>query len=117
MLANNIVTNLNWNLGLGLGSDYLGYLSVLLQVTGCIIETIWPLQDILNLRDGQSVHLQASLVPVHDQNLCVEWKFNGKPLPNSSRIKTVCDFGYVMLDIAAADSRDSGEYTCRAYNK
>ncbi len=34
-----------------------------------------------------------------------------------TRTKTVCDFGYVMLDIAAVDTRDSGEYTCRAYNK
>ena len=74
-------------------------------------------QDVLNLKDGESVHLQVGLTPVHDPNLFVEWKFNGKPLPNSSRLKTVSDFGYVMLDIAAADSRDSGEYTCRAYNK
>lgn len=71
----------------------------------------------LSLRDGQSVHLQAGLVPANDPTLQVEWTFNGKPLPQSSRVKTVCDFGHVMLDIAGVDSRDSGEYICRAFNK
>ena len=32
------------------------------------------------------------------------------------RIHTVCDFGYVSLDIGKLMSGDSGEYTCRAYN-
>lgn len=78
---------------------------------------IGELQDLLNLKDGQSVHMQCALEPVNDPDLKVEWFFNDKPLPNSSRLKTVADFGYVMLDIAGVDSRDSGSYTCRAWNK
>ena len=74
-------------------------------------------QDIAGLRDGMSVHFEARGTPVDDPQLRVEWKFNGQPLPNSSRIKTVSDFGFVMLGIAAVDSRDSGEYICTAVNK
>ena len=75
------------------------------------------LQDQLDLKDGQSVHLQCALSPVNDPDLKVEWFCNQNPLPNSSRLKTVADFGYVMLDISGMDSRDSGQYTCRAWNK
>ena len=75
------------------------------------------LLDQLDLKDGQSVHLQCALSPVNDPDLKVEWFFNQNQLPNSSRLKTVADFGFVMLDIAGIDSRDSGEYTCRAWNK
>ena len=64
-----------------------------------------------------SVHFEGRVTPSDDTQLRVEWKFNGQPLPNSSRIKTVSDFGFVMLDIAAVDSRDSGEYICTAVNK
>ena len=74
-------------------------------------------QDIAGLRDGMSVHFEGRVTPADDPQLRVEWKFNGQPLPNSSRIKTVSDFGFVMLDIAAVDSRDSGEYICTAVNK
>ena len=75
------------------------------------------LEDHLGLKDGQSVHMQVALEPVNDPDLKVEWFWNDQPLPNSSRLKTVADFGYVMLDIAGVDSKDSGKYTCRAWNK
>ena len=52
-----------------------------------------------------------------DPDLKIDWKFNGSPLTNSSRLKTISDFGYVMLDISSVDSRDSGEYICTATNK
>ena len=78
---------------------------------------VGKLDDHLGLKDGQSVHLQCALEPVNDPDLKVDWYFNDQPLPNSSRVKTVADFGYVMLDIAGVDSRDSGKYTCRAHNK
>ena len=57
------------------------------------------------------------MTPTNDPDLKIDWKFNGNPLPNSSRIKTVSDFGFVMLDIASVDSKDSGEYICTATNK
>jgi titin len=47
----------------------------------------------------------------------VEWFHNGQPLRHSSRIKTVSDFGFVVLDIAYVQSHDSGEYICKASNK
>ena len=75
------------------------------------------LEDHLELFDGQSVHLQCALSPVNDPDLKVEWLFNNKPMSHSSRLKTVADFGYVMLDIAGVDSQDTGKYTCRAWNK
>lgn len=35
---------------------------------------------------------------------------------NHARIHTVCDFGYVALDIKNLVAEDSGEYVCRAFN-
>ena len=35
----------------------------------------------------------------------------------ASRIHTLCDFGYIALDIAQLVESDAGEYKCRAYNK
>lgn len=64
-----------------------------------------------------SAHFECNVTPTNDPDMKIEWKFNGQPLPNSSRIKTVSDFGYVMLDIASVDSKDSGEYICTASNK
>ena len=64
-----------------------------------------------------SAHFECNVIPINDPELRIDWKFNGQPLPNSSRIKTVSDFGFVMLDIASADSKDSGEYICTATNK
>jgi hypothetical protein len=78
---------------------------------------ITQIKDIAGLRDGMSAHFEGRVTPSDDAQLRVEWKFNGQPLPNSSRIKTVSDFGFVMLDIAGVDSRDSGEYICTAINK
>jgi len=49
--------------------------------------------------------------------LQVEWFHNGQALRQSSRIKHVSDFGYVVMDIAYVQSQDSGEYVCRAFNK
>lgn len=32
-------------------------------------------------------------------------------------MKTISDFGYVILEVAGVYPRDSGVYTCRAVNK
>ena len=42
---------------------------------------------------------------------------NGKPLKTGSRVKTINDFGFVVLEIWPTYPEDSGEYTCRAFNK
>ncbi|CAB4067573.1 TTN [Lepeophtheirus salmonis] len=75
------------------------------------------IKDVTHLKDGDSVHFECKLTPVHDPELKVEWAFNDKPIQHSSRLKTICDFGFVTLDISGVDSRDSGIYKCRAYNK
>ncbi len=33
-----------------------------------------------------------------------------------SRVKMINDFGWVILDINQVEPRDTGEWTCRAYN-
>uniref|UniRef100_A0A0K8UMS0 Regulatory protein zeste n=1 Tax=Bactrocera latifrons TaxID=174628 RepID=A0A0K8UMS0_BACLA len=75
------------------------------------------IQSLEGLKDGQSAHFECTLIPVNDPELKVEWYHNGKLLRHSNRIKTVSDFGYVVLDIAYLQDHDSGEYMCRAYNK
>ena len=56
-------------------------------------------------------------MPTNDPTLEVEWSMDGKPLSNSSRMKVISDFGFAMLDISSADSRDSGKYTCAIRNR
>lgn len=75
------------------------------------------IKDIVGLKDGEAAHFECTLVPVNDPNLKVEWFHNGQPLLQSSRIKTVSDFGFVIMDISYTQNHDSGEYVCRAYNK
>ncbi|KAJ8687530.1 hypothetical protein QAD02_023324, partial [Eretmocerus hayati] len=75
------------------------------------------IQSLEGLKDNQSAHFECTLVPVGDPNMVVEWFHNGQPLRHSSRFKMVCDFGYVVMDIAGVMSHDSGEYVCKAKNK
>lgn len=49
--------------------------------------------------------------------LQVEWYHNGKALWSGSRIKTINDFGFVILEIAGCYQRDGGLYQCKATNK
>lgn len=66
--------------------------------------------------ENDTVHLETRLEPVGDEHLTVEWTVNGHPLPASSRIATVFNFGYVCLSIKQLQPSDSGTYTCRAAN-
>jgi titin len=67
--------------------------------------------------ESTSAHFEATLIPVGDPDMEVVWYFNGEPLQPSSRIKTVYDFGYVVLDITGVTDYDEGTYECRAKNK
>lgn len=58
-------------------------------------------------------HFECRLIPLNDPSLRVEWFHNGKPLTAGSRFKTINDFGFVILEIAQIDTRDSGLYTCK----
>jgi len=80
---------------------------------------IWtvPLMPEFKLGESEPLHLEGQVEPKGDPNLKIEWYFNGKPLEHGSRFKMTSDFGFVTLDLTDVYERDSGIYTCKAYNK
>ena len=66
-----------------------------------------------SMAEGQIAHFEAQIEPIHDSDLTVEFLHNGKPLKQASRIHTLCDFGYVALDIGQLIDSDAGTYTCK----
>jgi len=74
-----------------------------------------PLRN-LSIKEGQSAHLEATLVPVNDTTMRVEWYHNGRPITQGHRFRTTNDFGFVALDILYGYSEDSGTYMCKAVN-
>ena len=40
------------------------------------------------LAEGQSAHLEATLTPVNDSTMKVEWFYNGRPIPQGKRWET-----------------------------
>lgn len=60
--------------------------------------------------------MEAQIEPTNDNQLVVEWLFNGQPLFHGHRFRTTHDFGYVALDILYAFAQDNGEYVCVARN-
>ncbi|XP_055338080.1 LOW QUALITY PROTEIN: titin-like [Paramacrobiotus metropolitanus] len=76
-----------------------------------------PLQNISNVQEGENIHLQATLEPAKDPKLSVEWYWNGKPIIHGSRVKTIHDFGFVVLEISPVYGEDSGTYTAVARNE
>ena len=69
------------------------------------------------MAEGQIAHFEAQIEPIHDSDLTVEFLHNGQPIKQASRIHTLCDFGYVALDIGQLVDTDGGTYTCRVKNK
>lgn len=43
-----------------------------------------PLKNIEHLPEGSSAHLEATLTPVNDPTMKVEWFRNGKPIPQGT---------------------------------
>ena len=70
------------------------------------------LQGVTSLAEGQHAHFEGQVEPINDSSMKVEFLHNGKQLQQASRIHTVCDFGYVALDIGSLVSSDAGEYIC-----
>ena len=83
---------------------------------GCAPRFTVPISDISDLREGENAHFEARLIPTDDPTLTVEWFWKGKPLKAGSRIRTFCDFGFVILEVSPVYPEDSGEYQCRAKN-
>ena len=75
-----------------------------------------PIENMVNLKEGENAHFEARLIPTDDPTLSIEWYWNGKALKAGSRIRTFCDFGFVILEISPVYPEDSGEYTCKAKN-
>lgn len=71
----------------------------------------------LVINENSLAHFECRLTPVNDPSLRVDWFHNGKALWAGSRIKTIHDFGFVILEIAGCYQRDGGLYTCKATNK
>lgn len=84
--------------------------------TGSPPEFITTPADLV-LSENSSAHFECRLVPVNDSSLRVEWFHNGKPLLTGSRVKTINDFGFVILEMSGIYQRDAGLYTCKATNK
>jgi titin len=79
-------------------------------------EFLQNLEDLL-LAENSLAHFETRLTPINDPSMRVEWYHNGKNLSAGSRIKTINDFGFVILEVANVLTRDSGNYTCKATNK
>lgn len=62
-----------------------------------------------NFNESDPIHLEAQIEPTNDNQLVVDWLFNGQPLSNGHRFRTTHDFGYVSLDILYAFAQDSGK--------
>lgn len=70
-------------------------------------------QNVTNLLEGDIAHFEATLTPVGDQTMVVEWFYNGQSLKLGHRERTVHAFGMVVLEIIGTKVEDSGLYTCR----
>lgn len=68
------------------------------------------------LCEGQHALLDCKFTPTEDSNLKIAWLLNGKALLASSRITTLNDFGYAVLEINPVTVFDHGEYTIVAVN-
>jgi titin len=71
----------------------------------------------VNVSEGQPAHFDCRVEPIGDGSMVIEWYHNDQPLCIGSRIHTISDFGFVVLDIDWTFKRDTGTYTCRATNK
>lgn len=71
----------------------------------------------LTLGENGVAHFECRVVPVGDPSLRIEWFHNGKSLCAGSRVKSIFDFGFVILEVSGVYQRDAGRYTCKATNK
>lgn len=59
-----------------------------------------PLSAPTECESGDRVHFSARYEPVDDNQLRIQWFLNNRPLFNGSRVKTINEFGYVVLEIS-----------------
>lgn len=75
------------------------------------------LRGTTHLTEGDKAHFECQIEPTNDPDLVVEILHNGQPLKTGSRFRTLCDFGYVALDISSIYPEDSGIYTVKVANR
>jgi len=66
-----------------------------------------------SLTENSLAHFECRLTPINDPSMRVEWFHNGKVLSAGSRIKTINDFGFVILEVGGVYVRDAGLYMCK----
>uniref|UniRef100_A0A8D8X2I0 Titin n=1 Tax=Cacopsylla melanoneura TaxID=428564 RepID=A0A8D8X2I0_9HEMI len=67
----------------------------------------------LTQAEGGMARFECRVTPTTDPSLIVEWYHNGQVLSVGSRIKSISDFGCVILTLTDLFTRDSGVYTCK----
>jgi hypothetical protein len=71
----------------------------------------------VTLNEGQHALLDCKFGPADDPHLKIAWQLNGKSILASSRITTITEFGYTVLEINPVTVYDHGEYTVIAVNQ
>lgn len=56
-----------------------------------------PLKNIDHIGEGQSAHLEATLTPVNDPTMRVEWFCNGRPIPQGIKYIYILAMHDVLL--------------------
>uniref|UniRef100_A0A915LCR6 Ig-like domain-containing protein n=1 Tax=Romanomermis culicivorax TaxID=13658 RepID=A0A915LCR6_ROMCU len=75
-----------------------------------------PLQDPPVVQEMGHAYFSARVLPSADPEMQIQWYLNGNPLTTGSRVKTINDFGYTILEVNPVYPEDSGEYVCKAWN-
>ena len=70
----------------------------------------------LNLRERDTAHYEAKLIPIGDPTMKIEWLRNGEPLRSAARYEIKYDFGFVSLNLLWTYPEDDGIYECVATN-
>ena len=67
-----------------------------------------PLKPEHTIPESKNAHFECQIQAA--DGIIVTWYHNGQEMKASSRIRTVCDFGYVALDIIGVRPDDEGQW-------
>uniref|UniRef100_A0A915K9H6 Ig-like domain-containing protein n=1 Tax=Romanomermis culicivorax TaxID=13658 RepID=A0A915K9H6_ROMCU len=102
-----------YDLELSLGRPRVLEVGEVERVAPKFLQHLRTTQDLV---EGDHAYFSAKLNQTFSPDLKIEWFLNGKPLVIGSRMKTISDFGFVVLEIVPVYAEDSGEYACVASN-
>lgn len=60
---------------------------------------VHPLSAPIECKSGERIHFNACYEPIDDNKLQIKWFLNNRPLLTGSRVKTINEFGYVVLEV------------------